>query len=270
MDLSIGNMLEFIERHGYAVLFFWVLAEQGAIPLPSAPLLIATGALVRSGHLNLAIAVFSAMAGALIADAVWFELGKRRGRQVLRLVCRMSLEPDSCVRQTENTFLKYGLGSLLVSKFIPGLNALAAPIAGHSRVPFLRFALYDVTGALFWSGSYLTIGYLFSHQLETVFAYAERVGSNLALLVVGILAAWFIWKYVQRRRFIKKLAGARITPAELHQRLVAEDDVLIIDLRGGVVEEPPLIPGALRMSFDSLNTRARGIPQDREVILFCS
>lgn len=270
MDLSIGNLLEFIERHGYALLFVWVFAEQGAIPLPSAPLLIATGALVNSGHLNLAIAIFSAMAGALVADAIWFELGKRRGHQVLRLVCRLSLEPDSCVRQTENSFLKYGLRSLLVSKFVPGLNALAAPIAGHSRVPFARFALYDITGALFWAGSYLTVGYLFSHQLESVFAYAERIGSNLALLVVGVLAAWVIWKFVQRRRFIKKLAVARITPAELHQRLATDDDVLVIDLRGGVSEQPSLIPGAVRIPFEALNSKAHGIPHDREVILFCS
>jgi membrane protein DedA with SNARE-associated domain len=268
--IEIARALDFLERHGYVLLFLWVLVEQSAIPLPSAPLLLAAGALVRAERLDLLPALLCALAGALLADTVWFQLGRHRGRQVLRLVCRLSLEPDSCVRQTENAFLKYGLRSLLVSKFVPGLNAVAAPLAGYSKTRYHRFALYDIAGASLWIGAYLTAGYLFSGQLEIVLGYAARMGSNLALVVVLLFAAWIGGKFVQRRRFLRQLELARITPAELQQRIAAGDELFIVDLRARLAEEPSLIPGAVRMSPDELTARGQEIPRDREVILFCS
>src|SRR4051812_16279406 len=119
-QLGITQAIHFIERDGYALLFFWVLAEQGALPIPSVPLLIGVGALVHAGSLNPAAAIASCVAGALVADSVWFHFGRSRGKRVLRFLSRVSLEPDSCVRKTENAFLKYGLKTLLIAKFIPG------------------------------------------------------------------------------------------------------------------------------------------------------
>jgi len=268
--IEILRTLEFVERHGYALLFLWVFAEQSAIPVPSAPLLLASGALIHAGRLHIVPAVLSCMLAALVADTIWFELGRHRGRQVLRLVCRLSLEPDSCVRQTENAFHRYGLRSLLVSKFIPGLNGVAAPLAGNSRASYGRFALYDVAGALLWSGAYFAVGYLFRDQLETVVAYAARMGSNLLLLVMALFAAWIGWKFLQRRRFLKELDVARITPEELQQRLAAGEEPFIVDLRSGPAEEPALISGAVRISPEELTSRGQEIPRDREIILFCS
>lgn len=267
--LAISHTLEFVERHGYAFLFVWVLAEQSAIPLPSTPLLLVAGAFIRGGRLHVVPAILCCWIASLIADTIWFELGRRRGRQVLRLVCRLSLEPDSCVRRTENTFLKYGMRSLLVSKFIPGLNAVAAPLAGHSQRSYLRFALYDTAGTLIWSGSYVALGYLFSEQLETVVAYASRLGSNLFLLVAALFAIWIGWKFMQRRRFLRQLDVARITPAELRQRLAADEKLFIVDLRSELSQEPTLIPGAIRISPEALAARGPEIPRDREIILFC-
>jgi membrane protein DedA with SNARE-associated domain len=268
--LKIVQALEFVERHGYALIFLWILAEQSAIPVPSAPLLLAAGALVRTGRLNLLPALLCCLAGALIADTVWFELGKYRGRQVLRLVCRISLEPDSCVRQTENAFLKYGLRSLLVSKFVPGLNAVAAPLAGQARTAYFRFAAYDVAGALIWSGAYLATGYIFSQQLEAVLGYASRMGSSLLVVIAALLGGWIAGKWVQRRRFLKQLDTARITPEELEERINADEQFFIVDLRSGFAEEPALIPGAVRISPDELAARRQEIPRDRDIVLFCS
>src|SRR6478672_1814320 len=133
LDLVLmGHTAEFVVRHGYALLFVWLLAEQGALPLPSIPLLLACGALSRSGQLNPVLVVLSGMAACLVADNVWFHLGRRRGARILKFLCRNALEPDSCVRKTENAFSKYGVRSLLVAKFVPGLNAVAAPMAGSS------------------------------------------------------------------------------------------------------------------------------------------
>src|ERR1700683_3514755 len=213
--IDIAETIHFVERHGYALLFLWVLAEQGALPIPSAPLLVAAGALVRTGRLNGAAAIACCLAGSLVADSVWFYFGRRRGKRVLRFLCRLSLSPDSCVHQTEHAFLKYGLNTLLVAKFVPGLNAVAAPLAGDSGVGVARFLALDSLGIALWSSTYLTVGYLFSGQIEDALGYAQRLGSGVVGLVAGLLAAWILWKYIQRRRFLKKLDVARITPEEL-------------------------------------------------------
>jgi membrane protein DedA with SNARE-associated domain len=128
----VTHTLDFVVRHGYALLFFWILAEQGALPLPSAPLLLACGALAKDGRLSPHWIVLTGLAACLIADNVWFMLGRRRGAKVLRFICRVALEPDSCVRQTETAYQKYGSRSLLVAKFVPGLNAVSAPLAAIS------------------------------------------------------------------------------------------------------------------------------------------
>ena len=268
--LVITHITAFIEGHGYALLFFWVLAEQGAIPLPSIPLLVAAGALVRLGRLQMPGAVACCLAAALLADTVWFQLGKRRGQRVLNFLCRISLEPDSCVRRTENAFLKYGLNSLLISKFVPGLNAVAAPLAGSSGTPYWRFLAYDSAGAIMWSAAYLTVGYIFSEQLESVVAYASRMGSNLLSLVVGLFAVWICWKFIQRRRLLKQLNVHRITPEELRDRLDAGEDMLIVDLRTRLDERSSTIPGAVRISTEDLPSGVQAIPRNREIILFCS
>ena len=151
--------MDFIERHSYALLFAWVLAEQGAVPLPSVPLLLATGALARLGRLQILPAAACCVAAALLADTTWFLLGRRRGKRILHWICRISLEPDSCVRRTQDTFVRYGLRSLLVSKFVPGLNAVAAPLAGSSGFTFWRFLVFDVAGSVIWTAAYLGLGY---------------------------------------------------------------------------------------------------------------
>jgi hypothetical protein len=174
------------------------------------------------------------------------------------------------VRQTENAFLKYGMKSLLVSKFIPGLNAVAAPLAGNSGRPYWRFVVYDVAGAAIWSSAYLALGYLFSDQLETLLAYATRMGSGLLFVVIALFGLWIAAKYIQRRRFIRQLQVARITPEELRDRLSAGEDLFIVDLRNDGSGLPSPVPGATRISPDELAARHDEIPRDREIILFCS
>jgi membrane protein DedA with SNARE-associated domain len=267
---SVAGTISFVERHGYALLFLWVLAEQSAIPLPSIPLLLAAGALIRAGRLDAFGALVCCVIGAGIADSIWFILGRRRGRRVLRLLCRVSLEPDSCVRRTENAFLKYGMRCLLVSKFIPGLNAVAAPLAGNSTASYGTFLLYDASGAAIWSGLYLAVGYIFSEQLETLLAYASQMGSGLLALVLVLTAIWIGRKWVQRQQFLRGLAVARITPEELRSRLDVGEDLFIVDLRSSLSEEPELIPGAKRISPEDLAVRGNEIPRDKDIILFCS
>ncbi len=268
--LSLTELVHVVERHGYALLFFWVLAEQGALPIPSIPLLIAVGALIRAVKLHVAAALACCLAAALIADTVWFYFGRTRGKRVLRFVCRISLEPDSCVRQTENAFLKYGLNTLLVAKFVPGLNAVAAPLAGDSGVGVARFLALDSLGILMWSAAYMGAGYIFSDQIEDALGYAQRLGSGILILLVGLLGAWILWKFIQRRRFLKRLAVARITPEELRIRMDAGEDLYIVDLRSALDDDSPAIPGAIRLSTEDLTSNSKQIPRDREIILYCN
>ena len=268
--MTHAAILAFLIHYGYALLFLWLLLEQGALPLPSIPLLLACGALARSGQLHPVLVVVSGLAACLLADNVWFQLGRRKGGKILNFLCRIALEPDSCVRRTENAFLRYGVRSLLVSKFIPGLNAVAAPLAGSSGVSMGRFLVFDTAGILTWILAYTGLGYIFSDQIEIVGAYAIRTGSSMLLILLSVTGAWVAWKYVQRRRFLHKISVARITPAELRRKLDAGEDLFVIDLRSRREFEEDAIPGAIHMPTEDLAERNADIPRDRDIILFCS
>jgi membrane protein DedA with SNARE-associated domain len=268
--LGIEQAILFVEHYGYALLFLWVFAEQGALPVPSAPLLVAVGTLVRIGHLHLAPAIACSLAGALLADSVWFHFGRRRGKRVLRFLCRISLEPDSCVRRTENAFRKYGVNTLLVSKFIPGLNAVAAPLAGDSGISVVHFLAIDALGVVIWSGAYMGVGYLFTGQLERALGYVGRMGSGFGILVLGLFAAWILWKFCERRRILKQLDVARIAPEELRDRIAAGEDLYVVDLRSGPKDDSISIPGLIHLSTEDLILEAKRIPHDQEIILVCS
>jgi membrane protein DedA with SNARE-associated domain len=266
----LRQTIQFLIHHGYLLVFFWLLAEQAALPLPSIPLLLACGALARDGKMDFRLILLYGLAACLLADNVWFQLGKRRGTKILRFICRVALEPDSCVRQTENAFLKYGMRSLLVAKFVPGLNAVASPLAGRSGASLGRFLIFDCLGSLFWLSTITAAGYIFSDQLEIVADYAMKMGSGLVVLLVGVLAAWVTWKFVQRRRFLRKIAVGRITVEELRDKLDAGEKLLIVDLRSLLPDDPDPIPGALLMKVEDLAERHTEIPRDRDLILVCS
>jgi membrane protein DedA with SNARE-associated domain/rhodanese-related sulfurtransferase len=266
----VNETAEFVIRHGYAVLFFWILAEQGALPIPSVPLLLVCGALAKTGRMSAGMIVFLGVLACLIADNAWFQLGRMRGAKVLGLLCRMAIEPDSCVRRTENGFVRYGVRFLLVSKFIPGINALAAPLAGTARVRWSSFLLFDSFGAGFFISAWAAVGYLLSEQLEVVGDVVGRAGFRLLLSIVTVTAGWIAWKYFQRRRFFRKLAIARISAAELQGMLEAGEEVFVIDVRGGLTALDAPVPGSLRIPLSEMSVRHAEVPRDRDVVLFCS
>ena len=264
------ELLHFVVRHGYALVFFWVLAEQAALPVPSFPLLLACGALARDGRLHAAPIVLCGISGSLVADSFWFLLGRRRGTKVLRLICRVSLEPDSCVRKTERAFLRYGSKSLLVAKFVPGLGAVAAPLSAMSGLSFGRFLVFDGLGATIWIVLYAGLGYLFHNQLDLVADYAERMGSWAVIFAAGLLVGWVSWKFIQRRRFLRKLAVSRITAEELSRKLDAGEQVVVVDVRSALESEDDSVPGALRIPLEELEDRHQDIPRDSDIILMCT
>ena len=268
-ELSLEGAAEFLIRHGYVVLFGWVLLEQLGLPIPAAPLLIAAGALARSGKMNLSFAMALPFAALILADLFWYSLGRYRGGRILKLLCRITLEPDSCVRRTENLFIRHGARSLLVAKFVPGLNTAAPSLAGVFRMPVRRFLLFDAAGGFLWVITITSLGLILGNQLEHL---ALRWGGWLVAVLAGGLSAYVLWKFIQRQRFIRRLRIARITPKELMDKLTAGENISIVDLRHpmDIQASPQMIPGALRLAMEEIEERHQEIPRDRDVVLYCS
>jgi membrane protein DedA with SNARE-associated domain len=246
----------FLIQHGYFLLLAWVFVEQIGVPLPAAPVLLAAGALAGTGRLNIWTSGFATLLAALLSDVIWYGIGRYRGNTVLSFLCRISLQPDSCARRTQNVYSRHGTSSLLFAKFIPWLNTAAPPLAGAFRMGFPQFLLFDVLGVLLWASTFLGLGYVFSSQLEQVAHYAHQLGILLVVLILfGSLAAYLIRKYLKRRRFLDQLRMARITPEELKQKLDENENVAIVDLRHPLdfLPEPYTIPGQFSSQWKNWN-----------------
>ena len=267
----MDNLIPFVIQHGYAVLFIWIFAETLGFPIPSAPLLVMVGALAGGGQMNLFLCIGLGVCAALPSDIFWYSMGRQHGGKVLSLICRISLEPDSCVRQTENIYALFGARVLLVIKFIPGLSAVSTPLAGVIRMRLSHFLFFSSVGILMWVGAYTFIGYVFSEELERALAYAMGMGRTLLVLVVGGLTIYILRKYALRRRFLRELSIARITPEELKEKLDSGKDIMIIDVRQALDFEadPYIIPGAVRIRFEQAESNPV-VSGNREIIVYCT
>jgi membrane protein DedA with SNARE-associated domain/rhodanese-related sulfurtransferase len=261
-----------LHQYGYLLLSVWVFLEQLGLPIPSFPVLLAAGALCGAGHMNFAAALFLCAGATLFADMLWYEVGRSRGFKVVHGLCRISLEPDSCVRRTEGIFEQQGAKSLLFSKFVPGLNAVATPLAGIFRMPLRKFLFFDCLGTLLWLGSYLALGYFFSSEIEHIARNAKALGSWFVLLLVSALIAYITYKYVVRQKFLRDLRVSRISVDELKQKLDAGEPLAIVDLRHNLDFEaaPVIIPGAVHLDSKTLTEKTGLLPFDREIILYCT
>jgi membrane protein DedA with SNARE-associated domain len=266
------SVLEFLLHHGYVVLLGWVFAEQIGLPVPSLPLLLAAGALSGMHQLNFFASLSICIFAAVLADSIWYELGRLKGIKILQLLCKISLEPDSCVRRTQGVFSKQGARSLLVAKFLPGLSTVAPPLAGIFHMRPRRFLLFDACGSLLWAATFLGVGYLFSGEIERIAAHAARLGGGLGVLLFGSLAAYLAYKIVARQRFLRELRIGRISAEELKKKIDAGENLVIVDLRHSLdfEAEPETIPGAFRMDAKELEEKNDRLPLDREVILYCT
>jgi membrane protein DedA with SNARE-associated domain/rhodanese-related sulfurtransferase len=264
--------LEFLLHHGYVVLLAWVFAEQAGVPVPSLPLLLAAGALAGSHQLNIFASLFIVTVAAVSADSLWYEMGRRKGIRILQVLCKISIEPDSCVRRTEGVFSKQGARSLLFAKFLPGLSTIAPPLAGIFHMRPHRFLVFDGAGSLLWGATFLGLGYAFSGQIERIAESAASLGGWLVVILLGALASYIGYKYIGRRRFLRELRISRMTVEELKTKIDAGEDLVIVDLRHSMELEadPETIPGAIRVDAKELEEKTDLLPRDREIILYCT
>ncbi len=262
------DVTEILHRHGALVLFAVVFAEQVGLPLPALPLLVAAGVLIGTGHVGLVSAVLAAVLATVLADGIWYVAGQWRGRPILNFLCRIALEPDACVRRTEDFFRLHGPRSLVVAKFIPGLSTIAPPLAGIVGLGPVAFFLYDGLGTVLWVGIGLGTGYAFGTAAPAVMAQATQMtplvamgAAGLTFLYIGLKA----WRRYELRR------APRIAAGEVARRLETGEPLLFVDLRSPEHQrEVPGIRGAVSMSLDDLARRATSLPTDRDIVFYCA
>ena len=264
--------ISFFLKYGYFILFLWVLVEQLGVPVPSVPILLTAGTLTATHKMNLPLVLVAIVFGSLISDSLWYWMGKKYGGVVVKLLCRLSMESNTCVRRTENYFAKRGAQALLVAKFIPGLSTVAPPIAGQSSMKYRLFAVYDTAGILLWALTFTLGGRFFGDILKrhpNALAWVTRFGFVLFVL---LLLAFFIWRFFRQRAFLREIRMARLDPRDLKEMLDRGQPVYIVDLRHPLdyLPDPRTLPGAVLFSPDKLVEHCAEIPRDRDVVLFCT
>jgi membrane protein DedA with SNARE-associated domain len=257
--------IQFLIQHGALVLFAAILLDEIGLPMPAVPFLLAAGALIAKQQLSPFTAAGVALLACFLADTTWFYIGRFGGNGALRLICRISLEPDSCVRQTRSMFEHFGMRAVLVAKFVPGLSAVIPPMAGSSNVPFARYMFFDALGSCLYIGSFLVLGAVFSNQLEKIIEALAGLGKGAFALLGAIAAAYIGFKYFQRQKLLRELRAARITVDELWTRQQNGERLAIVDLRSRLEldKDPSVISGALHMAPDEVESRHLEIPRER-------
>lgn len=266
------HTFDFLAEHGASVLFWVIFVEQIGFPLPALPLLVAAGALVATGNMSLATALLVPIAASLPPDLAWYYLGRQKGGKVLGFLCRLSLEPDSCVRDTENVFHRNGPRALLLAKFVPGFSTVAPPLAGIVGMPATTFILYDLGGTLIWAAVSAGVGALFSNQLEQLIGLFDQAGGLMLVILLLGLAGFVGYKFYHRQKFLRHLRMAKISVDELKRRLDAGESISVVDVRHPLALDldPESIPGAINFTLEDIEHRHHEIPRDRDIVLYCS
>jgi membrane protein DedA with SNARE-associated domain len=268
MEEIVARLIEY----GLLIVFANVFLEQVGAPIPALPTLVVAGALTARGRIDLLALLAVALTASVLADTVWFLIGRWQGHRVLRLVCRFSLSPDSCVRGTEDLFERAGMPSLLYAKFIPGYSTIAPPLAGAMNKTVGSFVFWDALGSLLWLGFGIGVGYVFHRTVDRALAYLETLGYWAATVVGAILLLVILVKWWQRRRVHKLLQLARISVPELKRLMDAGESPVVVDVRNrsAHLHDPRRIPGALRMTIGEVDERLSDLPRDREIVLYCT
>jgi len=262
---------QIIEQYGLWVVFVSVLLDKAGLPLPSYPILIVAGALSASGGVPIAAVLAGAVSGAMIADLLWYGAGAKFGRRALGIVCKISISPDSCVRQTETVFARSGPWSLLFVKFIPGLRYVSIVLSGITRVRLTLFLLLDGIGNAIYFLVPLLLGFLFHDALEAVMATLIQLGAYGIALIVTLLALYVTVRWIERQNFSRRLKMNRISVEELVSLIDSGERPIIVDVRSADTRHRDgMIPGALAGGVSEIETSMVDTSRDAEIVVYCS
>ena len=266
------DLIDLVTRWGVPLVIAAVLLEQGGLPLPAAPLMVVAGALAGAGTLRPEHVLAAALVGCLIADHLWFAIGRRAGRKVLGTICKLSLSPDTCVRQTDDLVARHGLSLLAVAKFIPGVSAVAIPTVAAMGIPWRRFIVFDGIGALLWSGAYIGAGMIFSREVTRLLDSMSVIG-GYAVLIVAVLVILYISLKVLHRMSLKRLHRlVRISPSEVSELIEQDPHLVIVDARSEVAraEDPRVLPRSVMLGNRAVEEVLSEHSKHQMVVTFCT
>jgi membrane protein DedA with SNARE-associated domain/rhodanese-related sulfurtransferase len=268
MDLL--NLSRTLQQDAVAVVFVNVLLQQMGLPVPAVPTLLLAGSLaITPGHAGKIVA--AAVLASVVADWVWYHAGRLFGYRVLTGLCKLSINPTSCVSQAESRFVRWGLPSLVVAKFVPGFSTVAPPIAGALRMNQLGFLLAAGVGGALWAGLAIGAGWALKDAVQGVIVVLDRhMATALALAMVAV-ATWLAWKLWRKFRFRRLRAIPQITVAELVTAMSSEQPPLVLDLRGpAMISDAGPIPGTQAVEHERVREAVAGWPSDRLIVTLCA
>jgi len=268
----VDALSSLLAQHGLTLVFANVLLAQLGVPLPAVPLLVVAGALVAEGTLQLLPLAVVVVVASLLGDTPWYLAGRRYGYGILRTLCRISIEPDSCVKQTENIFTRWGPPSLIVAKYVPGFSTVAPPLAGTMRVGFGAFFLYSAIAATLWAALPVAGGYVLRNEVERLLAWLESMGTGAAVIVVAVVLAYVAIKATERYLLIRFLRMVRVSVDDLRTMIDEGQGPVILDVRSPLAREaePRRIPGAISVQLEEVEPLLTQVPPDRDVVVYCS
>lgn len=266
------DLIALLTRHGLLLVFANVLLTQAGLPLPAVPVLVIAGAFAAQGEFGYVAVVLTATAAALAGDLPWYFAGRRYGHRILRTLCRVAIEPDSCVKQTESIFDRWGAPSLLVAKYIPGFATVAPPLAGAMRLALPQFLLFSTVGAMLWVALPVALGAVFHAEVERALEWLSDMGGGALLLLLMLFVIYAAIKATQRYLFLRMLRNVRVGVPELIEMLAGEQPPVIVDVRSDSVRrlDPRRIPGAIAVNIEDVASALPGLPPDRDVVVYCS
>ena len=268
----MNELVALLVNHGPLIVFLATLAARIGAPVPAAPLLVVAGSLVVAGQMSIVAALATSIVANVIGDGLWFLAGRRYGYRVMKQLCRISLSPDSCVRQSESLLTEWGGSSLIAAKFVPGVSVIAAPMAGALGMSSARFLAFEVAAGLAWTIAFLALGMLFSDEIQQIFELMASTGKIATAVVVAAIGALVALRYWKRRRFLRKLEIPRIGVDELHALIEQGRDPIVIDVRSdaGTQFDARRIPGAISIHLREIGARAAELARDREIVVYCN
>jgi membrane protein DedA with SNARE-associated domain/rhodanese-related sulfurtransferase len=270
--ISMQPLNSFLHQYGNSVVFGSALLEESGLPLPATPVFVAAGMAAGAGEMNLAAILGLAISGFLLGDILWYFLGLWRGRRVLEWLCRISLEPDSCVRHTEERFLRYRESALVFAKFVPGIHTVIRPLAAISGISLPKFVFFDGIGVIAYVGAFTGLGYFFSGRSDELERWMATAHHGLARGLLVLLAGFILYRFVRRRQFLKNLDTSRLSPDDLKGKLESGNPVAIVDLRSPLERKafPYALPCARPMSMEELKATYSAFARGMEIVLYCN
>ncbi|MGA6994198.1 MAG: VTT domain-containing protein [Candidatus Deferrimicrobiaceae bacterium] len=259
----------FIVSYGGAAMFLFSFIENIGLPFPAFPMFVLAGALAAAGHASLPVLIAGAVLGAVVADGIWYDLGRRRGKRVLYMLCRISLNPDVCVESAVDQFHRRKTVTILLAKFLPGVNSVMPPLAGMASVPISLFLIVDTLGALLWAAAGTGLGVVFGLEIA---GSARTIQGGMVWVFVAGLVAYFLWAIGYRVYLVKRYAAPRIGAEELHERMKGERAPIVLDLRRDEYYERSdrMIAGSFRLRPATFHRFAHPLPRDRDFVFYCT